>query len=851
MGVDRVIGQWESEPSINQNYCMQQWLNLLFQLATPVFNTLVYAGTSHLLSYLQDELENEQKQQAKQMLGSLRIGSHLKVETNRKNDREKPVKIGDRKVFKIQDPFENITSELDQADLNFQLSQPLKAEQSLQQQWVIQKRETLLQLAAYQRETNLLLPEVQKNLDSWPLRLFPSQLLESPDPNRPIPLRVLLAPPQIPSEAFDGLGMDELAIERRLAQGLREFLSRHYSLHSQVRPTEFLGGIWENHNFRGESSIKALFQVLQSQPTLILESEIEGDTLNFRLAYWGLEQEKYCYETVFTLSYREFLEESAKARAWQWKETRDKLLAMGKTPEEVKRFGGENADNLALLEEAEALQTAGIDLRDLACSYQVGRKDFEALCQFLTTCHYLVAGWVADIHYLIHQDLAPILPELLPQLVSLEQTSLWEVIRTTISLYQEVLKALASERSNLVPELTLKLAQSIAHLPDRSWAREQVNTSLRTWLHQHQLSPLLGLEALASIPLNLTARDRNYLETLQTCLSTLGDERGAIQVQELLEASINCQHQPQPFTLSHTVTGLSGTVISFALSPDGQNPSGGGDRKPIETGKLPQFKNSCKEVRPIILQFPTDGEIFTFTLSRDGQTLVSSDRAGHRSYLKIWNLPERKLRRTLFGHRKQIRSLAISLDGQILASASHKIKLWDLKTGESFQTLFGHKEWVSALAIGVDGQTVISGSEDKTIRIWNLRTGQLLRTLNGHQGCVRTLALSPDGKTLISGSDDRTIELWDLPTGKRLRTSNAHSGAVYALALTPNGQHLISGGADRTIKIWHLQSFELLQTLTGHLEAVQSIALSADGQTLVSRSRDQMIKIWGSQSRPS
>src|SRR4051812_9113284 len=46
---------------------------------------------------------------------------------------------------------------------------------------------------------------------------------------------------------------------------------------------------------------------------------------------------------------------------------------------------------------------------------------------------------------------------------------------------------------------------------------------------------------------------------------------------------------------------------------------------------------------------------------------------------------------------------------------------------------FGHSSFVKAIALSPDGQTLASGSDDKTIKLWDMRNGQLLRTLDGHQ----------------------------------------------------------------------------------------------------------------------
>ncbi|MBE9171349.1 WD40 repeat domain-containing protein [Pleurocapsales cyanobacterium LEGE 06147] len=816
---------------------MNQWLNLLAQVSKPLLTTLVYTGTNSFLSSIEEELRNQQKHQTKMMLDS--IG------------------IEEEQLRKIQDLLQDVTSIFNLVEVNRE-RQTKEQEQKLQQQLIAQQQQTLREMAAKVQQTTLQLPEIHKTLENWPLRLLPAQLQKSYSPDTPLPLRIFLVPPKVSFKGFETIGLETQEIEQKLAQGLREFLSQNYSPHSQVRPTEFLGGAWQSQNFHGEASIKILYEMLQEQPTLILESDIEGNYLNFRMAYWGLGQEKYCYETIFKLSYRELIEELAKARALRWKDTRDRLLALGKSPEEVNRFGGDNAINLAIWEEAEQLQTAGIEIKKLNFEYRVNRKDLETLCQFLSICHCVVAGWVADIYYLIHEDLAPHLPQLLPQLIKedvSEPKSLQMAFQTALSIYQSVFFTLATQRSYYLPTLSLKLAQSLTHLPDKSLALEQLYNSFQSWLKYRQSSSIEGMNDF----LVLSPKDQEYLENLKACLSDLGDESGLREVQNLLIKLKNLKWQTQPsqqinFTLFHTFTSVSGNVASLTISSDRKISIASSDRHTIELCSLNcRDWKSCSSIK---LAAQT-GEIETFTLNPDRQIVASSDRTEQRSYIKIWNLETGKLQRTLLGHRQPIRVLAISpyhsgSDRQFIASGSHKIKLWDLQTGESFQTFFGHKEWVTCLVISADARILISGSEDTTIRMWHLPTGNFLRTLKGHQGSVCSLAISPDGQTLISGSDDRTIKLWDLETGKLLHTFTGHLGAVRAVAvrqhpqsgIAPNNQHLFSCSEDKTIKIWHLQTKELLQTLVGHTAAVKAIAISPDGQIIASESCDRSVKIW-------
>ena len=821
---------------------MEQWIKLLLQWAIPAFSTLVNLRESNQLNSIAVELD-EKLQKSKKIIDYLDFASQIVLEKGESTSEEQTIEVREQKSQEITEFMGNVTWAFHQTGLDVQKWR-FQQEKELQQQLVSYNRETLLKLAAYQRETTLQLAEVHKILDYWPLRLFPSQLLESHSLNQSIPLRIFIAPPQLQFEQFTNNQPGKPEIELSLAQEMREFLSHNYPLHSQTRPTEFLGGAWESKRFHSESSIKALFSMLRSEPTLILESEIDDNHLNFRMAYWGLGQETYCYETIFKISYRSFLEESAKRRAIEWKETRDKLLALGKDLEEVNSRGGDNVINLAILEEIEELQKAGIDASQLAFSYKISQQDWDSLCQFLSVCHCLVAGWVADIYHLIHYDVSPLLPSLLPELLAdiHEPKLLQSAVESTLKIYQQVFQLLAKERPCWIPELALQMAQSLAHLDDKAWAREQVNYSLQTWLQQRQLPLVEGITtALETMQLALTMQDQEYCQTLRECLSTLGDQGAAAKVEELLQAiaSLPTQVSLTNLSLTHTFTGLSAKTTALAISPQGETIS-----SCSEDNKIKLWDLNSLQPTPIQQLTGHSGGVLTLALSNDGKLLASSDKSKNRSYIKIWHLPSGKLFLTLFGHRKQIHSLALSPDGETLASGSHKIKLWHLQTGEPFRTLFGHKEWVYSLAISPDGRTIVSGSGDKTVKVWDLNTGNLLRTLNGHQKSVRSVAISPDGQTIVSGSEDETINLWDFESGQLLASLQDHDGAVYAVAISPDGQYIVSGSQDKSIKIWDLSQGEIVSTLTGHSAAVWSIALSPDGQILASGSEDKTIKIW-------
>ncbi len=295
-----------------------------------------------------------------------------------------------------------------------------------------------------------------------------------------------------------------------------------------------------------------------------------------------------------------------------------------------------------------------------------------------------------------------------------------------------------------------------------------------------------------------------------------------------------------------TVAGHTDYVYSVAFNPDGKffaSAYADGSIRfwDAETGRhLKTFKKGY--------------EASCLVFSLDGKTLAYAEGLDIR--LQDAGTGEEKM--LLTGHKWGMQSMALSPDGDILASGSEDmtIRLWDMHTGEHKRTLSGHQHRVYSVAFSPDGKTLASGSDDNTIRLWDVDTGETQRILTGHAGefevdngpfsveGVKSVAFSPDGKTLASGGGDNVIHLWDIGTGKREMTLVGHTNGVFSLAFSPDGKTLVSGSVDSDIRLWDPYTGEHKKTLAGHTDWVRSIAFSSDGKTLVSGSDDGSVLIW-------
>jgi hypothetical protein len=447
------------------------------------------------------------------------------------------LKVADKNQ-ETQLKLEHLRNELKKA---FELEQ-FDRQKQLQLELAEFTRETQLKIAAKQRETALALPEVNKIFEHWPLRIVPSLILDSHINNNRPPLKVIIAPPEVNFDKFGSATQGLPKMENTLAQGLRQFLDKNYHLNSQIRPVQLLDGAWDSNKYHGGSSIQVLFKMLKSEPLLILESEIEGDYLNFRIAYWGYGQTIYRYETVLArLPYMDIMYDSAKARARKWKSARDMLIQQGKNPKVINE---PDTYNLEILEEEEQLKSFDFDISHLPRRYKLNNKDFDALCQFLITVHTLFAGWIIDIHYLIYHDVTPLLPQLLPKFI--EDGLEPQIIDTIVSGYQGVYQSFENDRSAWIPELVLDFAHSLSHLPDKSWASEKLNYSVRYWL---QLRGVIAnnnnlLEATRSV---LSFQDREYFEKLKECFTRCKDTEGVRKVDYLLSKIVELRKEADDF----------------------------------------------------------------------------------------------------------------------------------------------------------------------------------------------------------------------------------------------------------------------------------------------------------------
>jgi len=113
------------------------------------------------------------------------------------------------------------------------------------------------------------------------------------------------------------------------------------------------------------------------------------------------------------------------------------------------------------------------------------------------------------------------------------------------------------------------------------------------------------------------------------------------------------------------------------------------------------------------------------------------------------------------------------------------VKLWSVPDGKLRATLAGHKLGVFNVAFSLKGNLLASASVDDTCRLWNPATGRQITVLGGHKGGAFHAAFSPDGRTLVVGTGDNKVKLWNLAAFRDMGTIDVEPVSVFYVGFVP------------------------------------------------------------------
>jgi len=269
-----------------------------------------------------------------------------------------------------------------------------------------------------------------------------------------------------------------------------------------------------------------------------------------------------------------------------------------------------------------------------------------------------------------------------------------------------------------------------------------------------------------------------------------------------------------------------------------------------KTAVIQQTTNEC--ANPAIKLRQTlkghASQVHEIALSPDGNILASSSADGR---LCLWQMPNGIFMQK-FEHGHFIRSLAWSPDGRIVASGTNRVDLRDIKTGRHFRTLkraeyatkckINETEYnkIQNISWSADGR-ILALNQPGIIDLWNTGNWKLIKRFHINSYAGNCIAWAPNRETLAFCTN--SINFLNR-SNVFLKIGDIRDSEIICVAWSPDGGYIATGSIDCTIRIWDLLTKSQTHVLEGHVDPVISISFMDNGRFLVSLSENGTMAIW-------
>ncbi|MBL8737721.1 MAG: protein kinase, partial [Planctomycetes bacterium] len=266
--------------------------------------------------------------------------------------------------------------------------------------------------------------------------------------------------------------------------------------------------------------------------------------------------------------------------------------------------------------------------------------------------------------------------------------------------------------------------------------------------------------------------------------------------------------------------------------------------------------------------------------------------AGERqNAIRIVDIAQRRVVRTLQGHSDQVRDIAYLRGGARLVSVGWDgvATVWDTAAASPLRTFSPRGQWLHDVEVDPSGKRVaLCGGG--CVALWDADSLRVVKVVELQGADVRRACFTSDGRQLLvscHSGEQRLLSVPDLVEERRWRdlerVGNAvacdplgeyaacggsdgrlvlrrfddaqppdmlggHTGELTAVCFTPDGSRIYSAAWDGCIREWSVARSDLA-TLVGHYAVVSDIDVDSSGSRLVSSSDDGTLRVWDLHSR--
>ena len=202
-------------------------------------------------------------------------------------------------------------------------------------------------------------------------------------------------------------------------------------------------------------------------------------------------------------------------------------------------------------------------------------------------------------------------------------------------------------------------------------------------------------------------------------------------------------------------------------------------------------------------------------------------------------------------HSGRVWKAALSPDQRMIATAvqgEHCIRIWNRGENQA-NAILSHSEQIRSLAFSLNGELLATACEDGVVQVWKLSNAQILWS-NAHQGIAWSIVFDHAGERVASAGEDGHVIVYVAHSGKVQHTL-INNSSVAEIAFSPNGRYLavrLSHDGAPEVPIWDLKEEKIIARIA-HEKHIHDMDWSSDSTLLSTASQDQSVRVFNVDER--
>ena len=298
-------------------------------------------------------------------------------------------------------------------------------------------------------------------------------------------------------------------------------------------------------------------------------------------------------------------------------------------------------------------------------------------------------------------------------------------------------------------------------------------------------------------------------------------------------------------------------ITAVAYSPDGSTLAVGGYREVLlhQAGEGGEGGEGG-EPKIIARLLGRSERILSVAFTPDGKTLVAVGGTPARfGEIQIWDVPSKKLRRSILATTDTLFGGALSPDGShvVVGGADNTVRVIEIASGKELFKAGYHEDWVLDTVFGIDGKRIVSVGRDRAAKLADASTGAFIENVNFLRDKLFAIARHPRRDQVLIGGSDRVPYLYRMDRARALKIADDSTlvrkfaeqpGDIYALAFSADGSRIAVGGIANQVTVYDTETGDPLARCAVPEAGTFVLAFHPGGKRLLAGGFDGRLRLF-------